>query len=178
MWHTLIVNKFIIYLVVFVPFIIFGQSSFTERNPGTFEYIEYVDNLSDTTLVVLNNENFTSINYDGGSQLAGVFLNNKLIKIISWFGLSYGIISCEYYLKNEDLYFVSENFKGFKYDNKAEKFDYSEFDIFARGWYLFNSFDLVDTESLGHWRFEDESLDPKETIISEFNDYLKLLIKN
>lgn len=166
----------LIYILFLIPLASSSQSSFVDRNPSAFEYRDYVENLKDTTLVVLINHKFTSNTYDGWSKLIGVFYNKNLVKISSWFGLSYGINSCDYYIKNGELLFIEEKFKGYKYNN--DKFDYSEFEIYANGWYLFKSGNLIDSESLGHWRFEDDSINPKDKLNSEFKEYSILLNMN
>ncbi|MGV6832597.1 MAG: hypothetical protein ACWA5P_13675 [bacterium] len=170
-------NPKLILLLFLLPTLTFSQTSFAERNPKIIQYKEFVNKLTDTTMVILNNENFTSNNYDHGSSLKAVYLNKELVKISTWFGLSYGINTVDYYLQEDKLVYVEEVFKGFKYDDENNEFDYSEFDIGAAGWYLFNSGELIDTESLGHWRFEDDSLNPEEILLLEFSEYYTRLKK-
>lgn len=169
-------KQLLAFFTLIVPIVLIGQNSFVDRNRPVSEYQNYVNNLKDTTMVIINNEKFTEQAYDGGSKLIGVFYNNKLVKISSWFGLSYGINSCDYYLKNEELYFVKESFQGYKYNSEKSEYNYSDYDIYANGIYLFKNKILIDTESLGHWRFEDDTIDPEKELISEFREYKKILI--
>ncbi|NIK93626.1 hypothetical protein GZ212_15805 [Mangrovimonas sp. CR14] len=171
-------RNIILYISILTPLLALSQKSFSEKNPHVYEYRDYIENLSDTTLVTLNNEEFVKDNYDGGSQLTGTYYNNELVKISSWFGLSNGINTCDYYLKDGELFFVVEKLKIFKYDSETDQYDYTSYDGYADGWYLFDSGHLVDQISLGHWRFEDDTLDPEVILISEFKEYSKLLNKN
>ena len=166
------------FLILISSFIAVGQNTFVDRNPKVLEYVKYVNNLTDTTMVVLQNGNFTSKSYDGGSKLTGVFFNNELIKITSWFGLSYGINSCDYYIKDGDLLVVEENFRGYDFNHATKQYDYSQVHIGANGWYVFKSGLLIDAASLGHWRFEDDSIDSEIQLILEFKAYTTLLTKN
>ena len=170
-------NKLFTLLFLLTPILVIAQTGFSKKNSEVLKYKDHVESLSDTTMIVIPNMEFTKNAYDGGAELRGIYHNGKLIKITAWFGLSYGINSCNYYLKDGKLYLVEEIFKGYKYNSELNTFDYSEFDIFARGWYLFKLDKLIDTESLGHFRFEDDTIDPEKKLVSEFNEYRNLLTK-
>lgn len=169
----LILLKFINTLLLFLPLLANSQPNFYERNLGLERYIDSINQLHNVDSLFFNNEEFTTNNYDGGSNLTIYFHDNQLIKIKSWFGLSYGITSCEYYLQKDSLYLVIEKFKGYKYDETHNLFNYSQFDIHYNGWYIFKNNLLVDMTSLGHWRFEDDTIDPEATLLEEFKSYRK-----
>lgn len=166
---------FLLLSVYLLPAITYSQSSFSKLHADVNSFKDSLDHISDTTMKVLTNEAFTNEVYDGGSQLKGVYHNGKLIKIETWLGLSYGINTCSYYLKDEDLFLAVESFKGYRYDDVSEGYDYTSFDIFHAGRYLFEADKLIDQESLGHWRFEDDTLDAEKVLMEEFNLYKSLL---
>ena len=170
-------SKLLNLLFLLLPFFVIAQTGFSKRNFEALNYKEYIDELSDTTNVMIPSSEFVENAYDGGAELRGIYHKGRLLKITASFGLSYGINLIDYYLKNDKLYLVEETFKGYRYNSKLEKFDYTEFDGFARGWYLFKGGALVDTESLGHFRFEDDSIDPEKKLISELKEYRSLLMK-
>lgn len=162
-------------LVCLIPAISYGQSSFSKRHADVFSLRDSVDHISDTIMKVITNEAFTKEVYDGGSQLKGIYSHGKLIKIEAWFGLSYGINTCTYYVKGDQLLLAIESFKVYHYDEASANFDYASFDIGHKGKYLFEADKLIDYESLGHWRFEDDTLDAEEVLTKEFNRYKSLL---
>lgn len=166
---------FLLISVFLIPAITFSQSSFSKRHSNVNFFTDSLDHIADTTMKVLTNEAFTNEVYDGGSQLKGIYSHDKLIKIEAWFGISYGINTCSYYLKDEDLFLAVESFKGYRYDDVSEGYDYTSFDIFHAGRYLFEADKLIDQESLGHWRFEDDTLDAEKVLMEEFNLYKSLL---
>lgn len=166
---------FLLLSVFFIPTFTYSQSSFSKRHSDVISYKDSIDHLSDTTLQTLTNGDFTKEVYDSGSQLKGIYSRGKLIKIEVWFGLSYGINTRTYYLKNDKLLLATESFKGYHYDKAKTSFDYTSFDISHEGWYLFVRDKLIDQESLGHWRFEDDELDAEKVLMEEFNRYTLLL---
>lgn len=166
---------FLLLLVCLLPAVTYSQSSFSKRHAEVISVRDSLDHISDTTMKVLTNEAFTTEVYDGGSQLKSIYSHGKLIKIEAWFGLSYGINTCSYYLKDEELFLAVESFKGYKYDDVSESYDHTSFDIFHEGRYLFEADKLIDQESLGHWRFEDDTLDAEKVLMEEFNRYKSLL---
>ncbi len=171
-------NKIIVFIVLVFPVVVFGQDGFTKRNHEAIIYTDFINGLSDTIKVVLPATAYTEHTFDGGSELIGIFHNQRLVKISTFFGLSYGTNTCHYYLKDENLFLVNEVFNRFKYDIDSNTMDYSEFDGGANAWYLFKNKELIDTESLGHWRFEDDEIDPEKVLIEEYSKYKKLLLKN
>lgn len=166
---------FLLLSVFSIPTFTYSQSSFSKRHSEVISYKDSIDHISDTTMQTLTNEDFTKEVYDSGSQLKGIYSRGKLIKIEVWFGLSYGINTRTYYVKNDKLLLATESFKGYHYDEASSVFDYTYFDISHEGWYLFVRDKLIDQESLGHWRFEDDELDVEKVLMEEFNRYISLL---
>jgi hypothetical protein len=167
--------KTVLLFILLFPTLLFGQGNFYDRNMGLESYLDSIDQIVEFDSLIFSNESFSDNAYDGGSELTGYFSNGKLFKIKTWFGLSYGNNSCEYYLKNNELYLVIEKFNGFKYDDKTGSFDYQEYDIGANGYYVFDNKKLIDVTSLGHWRFEDDTNDPELILQEEFDSYYKKL---
>lgn len=170
--------KILVFILLVYPLNVLSQDGFNKRNQEAIAYTEFVNSLTDTTKVVLPTIAFTEHVYDGGAELTGLFYKHKLVKISVFFGLSYGTNTCHYYLKEEKLFLVNEIFNRFRYDVDSDTMDYSEFDGGANAWYLFENKELIDTYSLGHWRFEDDEIDPGKVIIEEYSKYKKLLLKD
>ena len=165
-------------IIFFISFGVFSQNDFYKNNLGLKAYLDSIVQFESIDSIEIENEFFSKETYDGGSMLKGYFHNGKLFKIKAFFGLSYGNSSCEYYLKNEELYLVIDRFNGFKYDSELGTFDYSKYDIAYEGKYLFEYGNLIDMISLGHWRFEDDSNDPEKVLIEEFKEYFEIIEKS
>jgi len=134
---------------------------------------------SDSTLkkVTLNNEEFLDQVPDGGGQLTGFYKAGQIRKIVRWLGLSNGNEIFEFYFKNDQLIFVYEEFHSFVYDDKKQvlRFDTTEKSFMGR--YYFSDNKLIDFETTGHNRFEDDSIDPEKTLLTEASDNKKILAR-
>jgi len=71
------------------------------------------------------------------------------------------------------LVFVYETLQGFIYDDKLGEFDYSKTETNFIGCYYFRDKKLIDSETTGHNRFEDDSTDIETTLINEANENLE-----
>ena len=163
--------------IVFIPLFIKAQTGFYDRNTKLNGYLDSISNITGFDSLVLNNYELSEQLPDGGASVIGYYHNSKLIKLKSWFGLSYGVISREYFLKNDSLFLVIEQFNGYLYDDELNGFNYTKFDISYNGWFVFKNNLLIDMTSLGHGRFEDDSLNPERILLEEFNAYKKKLTK-
>lgn len=97
---------------------------------------KWINDQTDFIISELNNEDYLEHMPDNGGQLKGYFKNDTLYKIVEWFGPSYAIMITEYYLWNNELFFVydieknfnqiidsSEGFLGFDYSKTEIKYE-------------------------------------------------------
>lgn len=128
--------------------------------------------------IVLENEEFLKNMTDGGGMLTGFYDEKKEIrKIQVQVFLSTGIQEYEFYLKNESLILILDDFKRFAWNEETNEFDYNKFDGGFSGIYLFKDERLIDQIRLGHNRFEDDQIDIEKTFMEELNYYLELIKK-
>ena len=145
--------------------------------PEVFRIAEKIDNRNDLTTIILNNKEYLSESTDGGSELIGYLQKNKIIKIKSTISLSYGLQTQYFYFDSSNLFYVKEIIEVFPYSDSLGTFNYTKLEINFIGDYIFNNNKLIDLESLGHNRFEDDKIDIEKTLIEEMGKS-KLLIEN
>jgi hypothetical protein len=94
---------------------------------------------------------------DEGGELTVYYKNNLVYRIKEWVGLSYGVTIVNYYFKSKELLFVKEEEYLYEADQEANinKEKLSKKPGFV-GKYYFRKGKLIDEESLGHNRFEDD----------------------
>ncbi len=111
---------------------------------------------------------------DGGGQLIGYFDKDTFCKILVTIGLSYGMITDEYYFNNGQVVFVYESEKVFPENDSSDGLNYTKLKSSFEGRYYFDNDKLIDKIIKGKRRFED-----KEKIASIFladaKDYVTLL---
>ena len=66
---------------------------------------------------------------------------------------------------------VRDRAKYFGYDTKSNQIDKNNFDGGFSGIYIFRNRKLIDQISLGHNRFENDSIDAEETFLKEIEFY-------
>ncbi len=125
--------------------------------------------------IQLENEAFLPQTTDDGGELIGYYKKGVLKKILVHVGISHGKELFEFYFQNDRLIFVFEKFEQFIYDKKKEAFDYEKTETTFEGRYYFHNNRLIEHITTGHNRFEDDTLEPEKVLISEANDYKKLL---
>jgi len=127
---------------------------------------------------VFSNEEFMEQSTDNGAELTIYYKNNKVYRITEWIGLSNKVIISNYYFINNKLIFVKDEEYMFEHDPKTGEIlsKLSKEDLFI-GTYYFNNKKLVDQESLGHNRFEDERNDPEKEFLYSSVKYLKLFYR-
>lgn len=165
----------ILYIFLTLPLsLIYGQDK-----PKAILQIrkEYKEINSDKSLKrkVLKNEEFLDNVPDGGGALTGFHKGDQIKKITTWVGLSYGNTKLEFYFSNNELIFVYEETNSFVYDKKREKFRMDTTERSFEGRYYFSKNKLLDYVTLGHNRFEDDTIDPGKTLLKEAKKYRKLL---
>jgi hypothetical protein len=121
-------------------------------------------------------EEVTDHTTDGGAELVGYYKNGNLKKITRTIGLSNGIESFDYYFENEKLVFICELFNGFVPDSTgALNFEKTETNFIGR--YYFRDDKLIDNQTTGHNRFEDDTVDMEGSLLAEVRDSIVRLKK-
>lgn len=136
---------------------------------------------SDSTYkkVELDNEYFINEGRvaDGGCSLTGYSKNGIVKKIVSWVGLSAGNEIIEYYYKNNKLIFVYEEFHSFVYDKVSGEFRHDTTEKTFIGRYYFKNSKLIDYITTGHNRFEDDTVDPEKTLLTESRSNMNAILR-
>ena len=147
----------------------------SNKYPQLIKRIKQINTSNYQKVVTLNNEEFMPEMADGGGKLAGYYKNDQIEKITQEIVLSYGIETFDYYFTAGQLIFVYETLKRFPYDENLGKFDYTKTNINFVGRYYFTDNKLIDSETTGHNRFEDDTIDIEMTLIKEVKDNLDQL---
>ena len=163
-----------LFIVLFI-----NAQSIIEKYPDVKELKKALDNKDSLQSIILENEDFIEGSLDGGGELIGFYdaANNEIRKITVTLFLSYGIQYYSFYLENEELVLVRDCAKYFGYDTKSNQMDKNKFDGGFDGIYIFRNRELIDQVSLGHNRFEDDSIDAEETFLKELEIYKKKISK-
>jgi hypothetical protein len=124
---------------------------------------------------IFGQESFMEQVTDEGGELTVYHKNNLVYRIKEWVGLSYGVIIRNYYFKSKELLFVKEEEYLYEADaaGNSKKNKLSKKPGFI-GKYYFKNGKLIDEESLGHNRFEDEKNDAEKEYILLAKKYLNL----
>ena len=170
-------TKTIILICLLLTISSYGQD-LMEKYPEIKHQKNEIDKNKSLNKIVLENEEFLEQMTDGGGILTGLYDENKEIrKIEVKVFISTGVQEYSFYLKNENLILIIDNFKRFAWNEKTSEFDYDKFDGGFSGTYLFKNKNLIDHISLGHNRFEDDQIDIQETFLNEINYYKNLIKK-
>lgn len=114
---------------------------------------------------------------DGGCSLTGYSKNGSIRKIVSWVGLSSGNEIIEFYYKNNKLIFVYEEFHSFVYDKVSGEFRHDTTEKTFIGRYYFKNSKLIDYITTGHNRFEDDTVDPEKTFLTESGSNMNAILR-
>jgi hypothetical protein len=147
----------------------------SEKYASVKKVVTEINNDKTLTNVVMTNDEFLSNRTDGGNELTGYYNGRELRKITIKNGLSDAIETFDYYFYNGTLVFIYEVRNGFVYDVKNQKYDYTKTEINFIGRYYFNKNKLIDSETTGHNRFEDDTIDMESTLLGEVNSVSKKL---
>ena len=119
---------------------------------------------------IYEQEEFMENVTDNGGKLTVYHKNNVVYKIIEWVGLSGYVVINSYYFQAGKLIFVRDEENMYERNpitgETTGKF--SKDNRFV-GRYYFNNGKLVNEESLGHNRFEEDNANPEQ----EFNQSAK-----
>ena len=152
----------------------YGQD-ISNKYPGLIARVKKVNKDKSLSKISLENEEFMDHLTDGGGELTGLYKNDQIQKVIRKVFLSNGIEQFDYYFADGKLIFIYETFRAFKSLESQGTFDYSKTEIEFIGRYYFQNTKLVDSETTGHNRFEDDTIDIEKTLIAEMTDCLEHL---
>src|SRR5437762_989578 len=166
------VQKLILSILIVSCLSSYGQTTdvIIKKTRSDFKMIN-----SDTTLkkITLEDEEFSEHATDGGGELTGYFRNNSLLKIVEWIGLSYGNRTREFYLKNNNLFFVFEKFEAFLETDSG--LDHLKVKTIFAGRYYFNNGKLISEKTSGENKLADKT--SAQDLLDQTKDYIKLLNK-
>lgn len=123
----------------------------------------------------LRNKDYLGYEADGGSSLTGYFKKGKLVKIVSWAGISHGIHIDEYYFKDGKLIFVYKKFNSFPYDAQKNRINMKKTTTTFEGRYYFNDDKLIDIQIRGENISRDKQEDEQKQLLNEADNYRTLL---
>lgn len=127
--------------------------------------------------IVLNNEEFLDHMPDGGGRLTGFYKKGELKKIVLWVGLSFGTETKEYYFKDDKLIFIYQQLNSFLYDEKNQRLLYDKTKRSFEGRYYFDNGKLINIIIKGHNKFEDDRVDPEQSLLKEAAYYGEVISK-
>lgn len=78
-----------------------------------------------------------------------------MIKITEKLGLSYGVMTYDYYFSNEELLLVKEKKEDFSDPDNTGTLDYTKVEPAFHGEYYFSDGKLIDSQTEGQKRFAD-----------------------
>lgn len=110
--------------------------------------------------VTLTNEEWMEQMTDGGGSLTGYYKNKLLVKAVRWIGYSSGVEIVESYFHNNELIFVYVQADIFYYDEKKGVLKTDSLQRDFEGRYYFSNTKMIDSATLGHNRFEEDTLEP------------------
>ncbi len=172
-------------LILILSFIVVAASvnsqGLLEKYPDVLAYKEKID--KDTTLrpITLENDEFLE-HIDHGGELIGYYKDSVIVKATTTLYYSHGVEKVNYYLadsKVRHLLFMEESFDMYPYNEETGEFEYSKAYRNFYGQYVFKDDKLIDQISTGHNRFEDDTINIRQTVYSELVYYLDIItLKN
>lgn len=137
--------------------------------------VDVISRERDYQTVTLNNEQFLGQMTDGGGQLVGYFKDGYLKKVVERLGLSYGVMTYEYYFSDGQLVFVKEKEEDFPADNTGT-LDYSKLELAFEGNYYFDQGKVINVQTTGKKRvFENEQDNTGEVFLDYAKENIKIL---
>ena len=100
-----------------------------------------------------------------------------MVQLLFYF-LPHWISTFNYYSSDDALFYINERYEQFSYDSGTDKINTSKTELQFKGDYIFRRGELIDFETLGHNRFEDDEVDLEEVLLQEMNAYKQLLEEN
>lgn len=170
------------YAIFFLAFvgILAGCSQMNEAQKidEILREVSAINTIADLKEVTLDAEDFLAHQPDNGAELIGYFENSSIRKVSLWVGISNGFETKDYYFEDNQLIFVHEQFNSFVYDTERDEFDVNRTEKTFIGRYYFKNEKLLNYETTGHNRFEDDTIDPGISLRTEAQEYVSLLSSN
>lgn len=166
-------------VLLFISFFLPAQDT-ARRVKEIKSYCASVDAARFSREIVLRNEEVWSQVTDGGVELKGLFRGDSLLKMVCFWGLSYGVITETYYLKNGKLVFVREEESDFPYDETKQQLDQTRtVPVFEESFY-FTEEKLLLRVPKGKKKFNEELYYDSQTregvLISNTEKYSKQIL--
>ena len=162
-------------IILLINIAVAGQAQQTSFSKKIDSISKVIDKDTQLKKKKYDQEEFMEQITDEGGVLTVYHKNNVIYKMKELVGLSYGVIIRTYYFKNKELLLVKE--EEYPYDTDVNgninKEKLSKNDLFV-GKYYFKNDKLVDAESLGHNRFEDERNDAEKEYLLLAKKYINL----
>jgi hypothetical protein len=147
-----------------------------EKYPALRHSIQQTNHDKTLQKIILTNEQVIDHTSDGGAELIGYYKNGKLKKITRTIGVSTGMETFNYYFENEKLIFIYELFNSLVPDSSgALNYEKPETNFIGR--YYFRDDKLIDNETTGHNRFEDDAVDMEASLLAEAKESIARLKK-
>ncbi|AHM59223.1 hypothetical protein D770_04780 [Flammeovirgaceae bacterium 311] len=165
-------------LVFLLPLLLVHKGysqGFTDRHKDVFERVEQINAVQDNDTIALEYQEELWQITEGGGVLVGSYKEGNLVKMVLRSYLSSGINTFSYYFSDGELFFVNEVFDQFHHNEKTNWYDPSNTERNFNGNYIFQNEKLIDLETLGHNRFEDDALDPETELLNEAIQLKELL---
>lgn len=109
-------------------------------------HVDETNNSKDLKIKKLDNTQLSNLGYhptDNGQEITGYFKGDELVKIDQNVGLSFGLLSYQYYFLNDQLIFVYKKEQDFPYDENLETFDSNKLELGFEKRYYFNDEKLI-----------------------------------
>jgi len=176
--HKIILSIIILFLLTVTTF---GQNKQGEIK-NIKEQFKKINQDTTYSILTLNNKEFLEQMTDGGGELKGYFKKKTLSKVFERIGLSYGVLTTEYYFNYGKLIFVYEKEDDFPYVESTGTLDYSKTETSFEGRYYFVKNKLIESNIKGKKRISEKTdfdtlKKEKELLLSAENRF-KLLTKN
>ena len=177
--------KIKLFLLTFLTLttLLFGQTA--ERIAAVRKKVEAINTEKSYQIKNLDNDYFVNVKNeatDGGQELSGYYKNGKLKKIVSTFGLSYGMKTCEYFFSDEELIFVFEKqdqFAAIKdQSNQVTGLDHTKLESVYTGRYYFENAKLFSARKTGQEIFGKIEKKSKEAELLKDSKLFRLELEN
>ncbi len=178
----------IVVLTILVAFTIVHQKSVArevmQNIDGEVLAINERDENNGFETKTLNNAEFLKNMPDGGGQLTGYFADGKIHKITERLGLSYGVMTYEYYFspttESDDLISVHQKEEKYPVAIDSQNLDYSKTEPAFDGVYYFAGGQLIGSREKGERRFSTPNSIKRhsETLIRAARQNIELLLSS
>lgn len=144
------------------------RQNIDKKYPELMKRIIEINNYEDFETISLNEGDLKGL-FKGDSRLFGMYQKDDLQKMTLISVTAFGVEAFDYYFFGGELAYINETF-----DQFIKKGELATNRTFY-GRYYFKDNKLYDSETTGHNRFEDDSLDPEAILIDETKRNAKLL---